>query len=238
VTRPAPRTWPRTRSCARCAGRVDSSRAGPSLVLVAGEAPLEVTLAPAGDLFVEVEVPPTADLFQVDRFRALLASQYATGAFTLERLDPDSSAWGRVDATLSVIGGEPGRLDLCFTRVPEGTLRVVASGQGALANDVSPATPIVAGRTSPPVRMRLVGVREVRVQVIDETGAPLSARLRRDVGGGGSVHWSADEHGRARVHAHPARTDTLLLEKDGHASVEVQLVPGVDDLRVVLPRAR
>jgi hypothetical protein len=44
--------------------------------------------------------------------------------------------------------------------------------------------------------------------------------------------------GRARVHAHPTRTDTLLLEKDGHASVEVQLVPGVDDLRVVLPRAR
>jgi hypothetical protein len=210
-----------------------------ALIVKGGAKPVDVRLAPAGEVLVEGEYPPAAE---TSYNRARLEHQVLKrpqGPVKLERLNPATGRWEDAGALLRVEQAERGYFRIRYTQVPAGPVRVtVEEGWSAsgVAGEVSHPFPVTIGVTAP-LSLKLVMERTLRLQVIDTNGKPVPEA---------NVEWSlaqadsfaseqTDREGRVEIKVHPSKSVAIKVTTGDGRETHHSIPAGATPPPIVLP---
>jgi hypothetical protein len=208
-----------------------------ALIVKGGAKPVDVKLAPAGEVLVEGEYPPAA---ATSYNRARLEYQVLKrpqGPVRLERLNPATGGWENAGALFRVEEAQPGYFRIRYTQVPAGPVRVtVEEGWSGVAGEVSHPFPVTVGVTAP-LSLKLVMERTLRLQVIDTNGKPVpDATLEWPLPQADSFSSErTDMEGRVEIKVHPSRSLDIKVTTGDGREIHHSVPAGVTPPPIVLP---
>jgi hypothetical protein len=210
-----------------------------AIIMKGGAKPLEVKLAPAGEVLVEGEYPPAAAT-SYDRARLeYQVLKRPQGPVRLERLNPTTGRWEDAGALLRVEQAQPGYFRIRYTQVPAGPVRVTVEeswSASGVAGEVSHPFPVTVGVTAP-LSLKLVMERTLRLQVIDTNGKPVpDATLEWSLSQADSfASEQTDREGRVEIKVHPSKSVAIKITTGDGRETHHSIPAGATPPPIVLP---
>jgi hypothetical protein len=193
-----------------------------------GAPPIDVRLPGTGRL--EVDFTTTPDLLPLV---PELLSQV-----TLEWRDENGGPWRRHFPGSRGSSAQGERVWAFFSDLPAGIVRIVTPYLGSIAGDVSEPIAVIANARNR-ASMRLVPVREVRLQVLDDDNQPVTDALLSVSEGRGRRFVPLDADGWATIAVHPAHDATVTVRRPGYSEATSVIAAGVQNsLPIILHPVR
>jgi hypothetical protein len=183
-----------------------------------GAPPIDVRLPGTGNL--EVDVTTTPDL--------LPAVRELVSEITLEWHDANGGPWRRYFPQSRSSSAQGERVHVVFSDLPAGVVRIVTPYAGSFAGDVSDPIAVIANARNR-ASMRLVPVREVRLQVLDDDTQPVTDALLSVSEGRGRRFVPLDADGWATIAVHPAHDATVTVRRPRYFEATSIIAAGVQN---------
>src|SRR5262245_56831032 len=193
-----------------------------------GSAPLDLVLSGAGRIDVDVIGRQGTETF-LRRLGDSQGGQFGR-PISIEWFDVASGVWQTVVPPVRVVEAAPGRVRLRFDQVPGGSIRIVTTGDGSVAGDVSGIITVGAGGTGV-VSLPVVPARSLRLRVNDTEGRPVpGARVEVFAPTGrSSTYVNTGMDGVATLLVHPAHDVKVTVAVAGRTVATTGVSAGVEN---------